>query len=165
MIFRISLVIGERVRLDPDTFLDQFRPMRLAEIPREQTLHLSHEPMDVLGVPFSDQMEMGVHDHVTVHADVVLKGQNGNQIPSIDLVLISLEQHGHPGPIGINVVAVLDGMLLPRHIVLHHTHSFLQRWVFFRTLSVFKRLSFILLIINTLRLILVRAEREKRERG
>ena len=135
------LVIGERVRLDPDTLLDQFRPMRLAEIPRKQTLHLGHEPMDVLGVPFADQMEMGVHDHVAVHADVVLEGQYGNQIPSIDLVLVALEQHRHPGPIGINVVAVLDGMLFPRHIVLHHAHSFLQRWANFGTLSVFKRLS------------------------
>ena len=143
-------IVEDRVRLDPDTIFHQFRSMRLAEVPREQTLHLGHKPMDVLGVPLPDQMEMGAHDHVTVHADMVLEGQYSNQIPPIDLVLVVLEQHGHPGPIGINVVAILDGMPLVRHIVLHHTHSFLQRSAIFARLSVFKRLSFSWLIISAL---------------
>ena len=95
-------------------------------------------------------MEMGAHDHVAVHADMVLEGQYSNQIPPIDLVLVALEQHGHPGPIGINVVAILHGMPLKRHIVLHHAHSFLQRWEIIARLSVFKRLSFNWLSISAL---------------
>ena len=143
-------IVKDRVRLDPDTIFYQLRPMRLAEVPREQTLHFGHKPMDALGGPLSDQMEMGAHDHVTVHADMVLEGQYSNQIPPIDLVLVPLEQHGHPGPIGINVVAILDGMPLVRHIILHHAHSFLQRWEIIARLSVFKRLSFNTLIISAL---------------
>ena len=143
-------IVEDRVRLDPDAFFHQLRSMRLAEVPREQTLHLGHKPMDVLGVPLPDQMEMGAHDHVTVHADMVLEGQYSNQIPPIDLVLVPLEQYGHPCPIGINVVAILDGMPLIRHIVLHHAHSFLQRWEIIARLSVFKRLSFNWLEISVL---------------
>ena len=120
-------IVGERVRLDPDTLLHKFRPMRLAEVPREQSLHFGYELGNVLRGPFPDQMEVGVHHHVAVHADMVLEGQYSNEIPPIDLVLVSLEQHRHPGSIGINVIAILDGMLLIRHIVLHHAHSFLQR--------------------------------------
>ena len=143
-------IVGERVHLYPNTLFHQFRPMRLAEVPREQPLHLSHEPFDILRVPPPDQMEVGVHHHVAVHTDMVLEGQNSNEIPPIDLVLVPLEQHGHPGSIGINVIAILDGMPLVRHIVLHHAHSFLQRWVIIARLSVFKRLSFNWLEISVL---------------
>ena len=121
-------VVGKRVRHDDDAFLQEIGPTGLLEVTGEEALELVLEALDVLRIALPDQMEVGIHDDVAVHADLILEGQYGNQVAGEDHVLRVFEQHGRPCSVRVNVVAVLHRMTFPLHVILHDHIVFVQIW-------------------------------------
>ena len=92
-------VVGKRVRLDKNAFFQQFGPMGLYEIAGQQPRDFRPEQFNILRPSAADKMEMGIHHDITVHADMVLEGQYGNQVSGKHEVFGPFKQHGHPCPV------------------------------------------------------------------